>query len=222
MFHRVVLASLTLFFSGISALYAQTGTLSMVSGNGQVVLEQFLTTSPLVVQAKDASGRPISNLPVTWSITQGMGTLVTTTSTTDANGQSNTLFLGTTLQPGLSYIQATVTASSSLGSVSFIVTTTPSRTLTGGNAAPPLVELITPPAENRSITGRAGSTVVGAISIRVVAQSGAFVGQPVPNVGLRLSIPENPNSPTGVCNGTAGIALTNAQGIATCDLVLNN
>ena len=53
--------------------FVQSQTLTMVSGNGQIVATQSLSNSPLVVQAKDASGRPAPNVAITWAITVGSG-----------------------------------------------------------------------------------------------------------------------------------------------------
>ncbi|MDQ6760305.1 MAG: Ig-like domain-containing protein, partial [Acidobacteriota bacterium] len=101
----------------------QAQTLSVVSGNGQVVQENFGTSQPLVVQAKDSGGRPAAGVNVNWSITQGSGTLPNPVTVTDANGLASTNFVGPNLQPGTSFLAATVTATSALTAVSFIVTT---------------------------------------------------------------------------------------------------
>jgi hypothetical protein len=58
----------------------------------------------------------------------------------------------------------------------------------------------------------------------VVASSGIKLGQGIPNVGVRVQLPEiaDPDTaPGGVCAGRGGYVLTNADGIAECDLVLN-
>src|SRR6266404_4647866 len=85
-------------------------TLTMVSGNGQLVATQAVSNNPMVVQAKDAFGRPAPNVAITWAITQGAGTITGASSATDANGQASTNFLSTSLQPGASFLPATVTA----------------------------------------------------------------------------------------------------------------
>src|ERR1700676_1688093 len=121
-----------------SPLWAQS--LIMVSGNGQVVTEQFLTNAPLVVQAKDAAGNPVSGVDVAWVLTQGTGTVNPISRKTDSNGQASANFLATTLQPGLSLSAATVTASSALGAVNFVVTTSGG----GVGSPPPLVTLLKP------------------------------------------------------------------------------
>ncbi|MGI8745483.1 MAG: putative Ig domain-containing protein [Bryobacteraceae bacterium] len=203
----------------IAAVPLRGQSLSVVSGNGQLVLDQFVTSAPLVVRAKDAAGRPAPGVSVTWSITLGSGTLVNAMTATDANGLASTNFLGS-LNPGLSFAPATVTATSALGAASFFVTTSISRQPGGGLAAPPLVELVTPPLGNRMISGRAGSTLPGAVVVRVTVQSGAMSGQPVPNVGVQIVNASDPSLPSAVCNAPGGVVLTDLSGLATCDLVL--
>src|SRR5437016_11571360 len=90
-----------ILLSAMTPLSAQS--LSVFSGNGQLVMEQFLSTAPMVVQAKDASGRPAPGVTITWTITQGMGTLVGAETTTDANGLARSNFLGTSVNPSASF-----------------------------------------------------------------------------------------------------------------------
>ena|SRR5579872_1136489 len=204
-----------------AALSAQTAPgLFLVSGNGQVVNEQFLTAQPLVVQARDNSGKPVAGVAVNWAITQGAGTIVRPFTATDANGLASANFLGTALQAGYSFEPATVTATSSGGTVNFVVTTSLVRLPNGGAAAPPLVELLSP-VLGATLSGSAGSVLPGAIVVRVTAESGAQSGVPVPNVGILVADAANPGAPPlGACNGPGGVVLTDSTGVATCDLVL--
>lgn len=205
-----------IFLVSISGLFAQS--LSISGGNGQVVLEQFLS-QPLVVQARDASGQPAPNVNVTWTITQGQGTIEgNPATTTDANGLASIIFLSTSVAPGMSLLPVTITATAGSSSVNFYLTTVLSRLPGGGDAAPPLDQLITP-APGTTITGPAGGTLPGAVQVLVTAQSGSQAGQPVANVGVRI-LPNAAGQPSASCNAPGGIALTNAQGLASCDLVL--
>ena len=62
---------------------------------------------PFVVAVQDESGSAVEGVQVTFTVTEGGGTLSSTTSTTDANGQaSTTLTLGS--QPGPNTVEATV------------------------------------------------------------------------------------------------------------------
>jgi uncharacterized protein (TIGR03437 family) len=200
---------------------ASSQSLTVFSGNGQVVLEQFLTSAPLTVVALDTKGNPIPGLPIAWSTSQSAGTIVNPTLMTDSNGLATANFLGTGIPGGLSYTQATVTASSSVGSASFFVTTTVLRLQGGGTGALPLLELVSPPAGNRTLTGAAGSVVTGGVKVRMSLQSGPQVGTLLPNIGVRIYNYTDPAStPSGACRG--GTVLTDSTGVANCDLVLNN
>ncbi len=196
-------------------------TLSMVSGNGQMVSEQFVSNAPLVVQAKDAAGRPAAGVAVNWSITQGVGTLNGAMNVTDSNGQASTKFLATTLQPGTSFQAQTITATSGSSSVNFVITTALSRTPAGIQVAPPVVVLVQPTSDNLSISARSGSTLPGGVVVRVVAQGGTQVGAPVPNIGVRIVNADLTTATNAACNAPLGLVLTDSTGTATCDLVIS-
>jgi len=187
----------------------------MYAGNGQVVREQFHSNAPLVVQAKDAAGRPAAGVTVSWAITQGTGTLNAPTLTTDANGLASTNFLATNLQPLQSFQSETITATSNFGGVNFFITTVPEIT-------PPSVQLINPTLDNRSITAASGSTVPGGVVVRVIAQSGIQSGTPIPNIAVRIVDGQDPTiPPQAACNAPLGTVLTDSTGTATCDLVVS-
>ncbi len=209
---------------GILLLYAFCGgagraqTLTMVSGNGQLVATQSVANNPMVVQAKDAVGRPAPNVAITWAVTQGAGTITGATRTTDANGQASTNFLSTSLQPGASFLPATVTASSAYGTVSFIMTTVVS------SALQPIVsiELVSPPLDNPSLTSVSGSSIPAGVVVRVFVGGGTSSGFPIPNVGVQIIDALNASTlASASCAGPAGTALTDGAGTATCDLVVN-
>src|SRR5260370_32591603 len=111
---------LSLLFA-ICAGLVQAQSLTMFSGNGQVVPEQFRTNAPLIVQAKDAAGHPAVGVAVSWAITQGTGTLNGPIMTTDANGQASTNLLATTRQPLQSFQTKAITPPSSIGRVNVYV-----------------------------------------------------------------------------------------------------
>ncbi len=218
-----MLIRVLIFLSLTASAFAQsTGSVSIVSGNGQVVMEQFRTVVPMVIQAKDVNGRPVANVTVTWTVKDGMGTISMPSAVTDANGLASAYFIATSLQLGYSFVQTTVNASTSIGNVDFWITTSVGRNPNGGLSAPPLVELVSPVLGSRVVSGPGGATIPGAIVVRVTAQSGTQSGQPIPHVGVRIDNAGDPSAtPSATCNAPAGIVLTNDQGIATCDAVLN-
>ncbi len=192
----------------------------IVSGNGQLVKELFQANAPLVVLVKDVNGNPLAGAAVTWTITSGKGTLQKgETVVTDAKGLATNTFLGTAIT-GNSFLPTTINVSSAQGSVNFYITTF---------ASDFQVVLIAPTLENnRTIAGRAGQTIPGAVQIQLNALGGAQSGQPIPNVSVRLVDPDAlddpnhpappPSSPVASCIGAGGVALSNAQGYGNCDI----
>jgi len=205
-----------LFWNPASAQPVSSG-LILVSGNGQVVWEQFRTTVPMIVQARDNAGNPIANLPVTWTVSKGQGTLISSEPRTDAKGFASTDFVGSGLPAGYSFASHTITASTSVGNVNFAITSILNRLGNGGIGPMPLVQVLAPPQENRNITGRAGQTIPG-FQVQVVALAGPQQGFPIQNVGMRIVDGIEPSNPAPAA--CAGTPLTNAQGFGTCNLVL--
>lgn len=67
-----------------------------ISGDEQIGTAGQTLPSPLVVQANDALGNPVSGAPLVFAVTQGGGSVSPTTSSTGANGRASTTFtLGT-------------------------------------------------------------------------------------------------------------------------------
>lgn len=207
----------SLVLAGLAALPAFAQQLTMSSGNGQLVQEQFVSTSPMVVRTVDGSGRPVPNVAVTWSVQPPLSaSLREVQNVTDANGLAGAKLVASDLQPGGSFSQLRVTAASASGSVTFVMTTVPR---TPGNE--PTVEFFLA----NDLSGRAGSTIPEAFLVRVGAGSGPDRGRGIPNVGVRVVLPAEANAataPGGMCEGTAGITLTDERGLATCNLMLNN
>ena len=197
--------------------------IKIAGGNGQILLEQSFTTQPLAVLVTDTSGNPTSGVPVHFAITQGHGTIQGNPDvTTDQNGVASVGLTSTSINAGNSYEQATITATSSVGSVNFTLTTVIRRDSNGNNAAPPIVALQKPDSDpvsfQRIVRGGAGTIAVDAIRVQVVLAAGPQAGQVIPNVALNVS-PQDPNSPGGTC---ANNPMTDAKGIASCDLLFNN
>jgi uncharacterized protein (TIGR03437 family) len=196
----------------------QTGGIEIVSGQGQLTGDLFSFTRPLRVKVTDGQGQPVAGATVSWALA-GEGTLTATSSTTDGTGMAQTEFRTVRLSPGVSWSQATVTASYGAGSVMFYVTTYPGLQLSGRAAPPPQATLNKPPLANRRVEGKTGTTLKGALEAQVVAGTGIDAGIGIPNVALEASTGLDPAAgPVGDCAGK--FALTNAQGIASCDLML--
>ncbi len=208
------------------------GALQMVSGNGQVVQESFLTSEPLKVRAFDTAGNPVAGVTVIFSITAGTGTLnagpdgtvaagpasgIVVNMATNEDGFASVNFLSSGVPGGFSFVQATVNATYAGSSADFTVTTVLAL-LPGGAPAPlPTVTLIKP--ADRNIVGRAGQILPDAIRVAVAVSGGPQAGQPLPGVGVSVTTGLDPaTGPTASCHGPGGTALTDASGIASCDL----
>ena len=194
-----------------AALGAQS--LTMVSGNGQIVASQFKTNAPLVVKATSGSGTPAAGVTVNWTSAGEPGSLSSTTTTTDANGLASIYYTADNLNTLLSYAPTTVTATAGSASVNFVVTTIQSISS---------ISIPTEtPNEGATLTGASGTTLPGAVIVHVFAEGGFDSGKGIPNVGLRIGNAQDPSLPApAMCSGPTGIALTDSTGTATCNLVI--
>ncbi|HSW51018.1 MAG TPA: hypothetical protein VLH09_12630 [Bryobacteraceae bacterium] len=192
--------------------------LTMVSGNGQVVPRGFPTEQPMKVKLTTALGAPISGAEVTWAVASGEGYVFPVSSETDADGFAQSTYVGVPIvSPSTSYVQSTVTANvAGFNPVEFTMTTVP-MVLGSGAVAKPLYTLLAPAGS--VIEGRAGQTLAGAIQVRVRALTGINSGSGIPNVGVALSSGADPaTSPSAYCVGGGDTALSDATGLANCDL----
>jgi uncharacterized protein (TIGR03437 family) len=228
--------------------------LFIVSGNGQIVSEQQLGQQLLLVAVRDALGNPLPNQQVTFSITQGQGTVACTgigdqfptiptgactsnansstglissiTVLTDLTGQAGVKYLASSTS-GHSSVQTIVNATSSVGSVNFSVTTViATRVNNGGQASLPVPYVLAPVPGNVPgytgigiVTGSAGQTIKAGIQVQIVAADGLELGVPIAGVALNVSGAGDPKTtPSATCAG--GAPISDANGIATCDVVL--
>src|SRR5271154_90060 len=101
---------------------AQAQTVTIVSGNGQVIPAVHLSL-PLVVLVRDSSGNPLPSVTVTWTLGVGQqGEISTQTTTTASNGQATNTFIGASPSLGVAYDQSTVTATYETASAKFTLT----------------------------------------------------------------------------------------------------
>ncbi len=218
--HPLYAISLCIALFGLAAP-AGAQSLNLVSGDGQIVIEQFLSTAPLVVQALDGDGQPLEGVEISWAVTLGDGGLVAVQEQTDDGGVASAHYSATFFELGKSIKPIEVTASSVLGSVTFQLTAAIVRLPDGSPAAPPLVQLLEPSIVDPPLAGEAGQTLPGAVRARVTVQSGIQTGEPVPNVGLRIISANDINESVPVaCEGPNGVVFSGADGVAICNLVL--
>lgn len=200
---------------GVIARDASAQTLSVASGEGQITAQNFPTQNPLVVAAKDASGRPLAGVPVNWSLT-GTGSLVPGTQTlTGSDGRASISFVGATIFGSTAFTQTTITASTGASSVAMHVTT--SGVDSRFNSAYVQPQVISPTLDT-VLSGAAGSSGAGA-TVEVLVSAVHFAGaQVVPNVAVRL-IPDDPNGPSLAC--AEGTGVTDDRGIAKCLVIFS-
>jgi uncharacterized protein (TIGR03437 family) len=219
--------------------------LSIVSGQGQIVLADpsgnaVNTLEPFTVRATDANGTPVPNILVSFTWTSGYGLAsfgsagygvgsgqLSFVVPTDDSGQAVCPFIPppifVTTYPG--YVSDTITTSASGStSVDFYVTGMPENaSYCGGPTCAPVypltVRLLKPGSLRNVLTGVAGSTLKDSVEVWM----GTLSGVPVPNIALQVNTGTDSTVPNSSCASPtgAGVALTNASGMATCDLVLN-
>ena len=205
------------------ATTASAQSLSLISGDGQIVLENFRSTAPFVVRATDAQGQPMAGVAITWEVRDAPGGLIGEQTVTDADGYAQAFLVASTIDSGISVVPLRVAATSPLGEVIFRATTAITRVSGGAPAAPPLVEVLKPSLIAPPFTGTPGTLFPGALSVRVTVQSGPQSGDPVPNVGVRVVPVEDILAPpAATCGAPGGMAFTGADGVAVCDLVLGS
>jgi uncharacterized protein (TIGR03437 family) len=191
--------------------------LTILSGHGQAVSENLSTSgpgqSPLRVRLLDVQGNPVSGATVSWRIAQGNGNVQPQQTTTNSDGITEANFTSTSIQPGLSYFTNVITATASTGDEAQFLVTTIARGQ--GQVFGTIQGAVVKPVDFR-LVGKAGETAVGALQFQVVTTTGAT---PVPNIGLRLisGLGDTTTTPPAQCRG--GIALSNAQGLVSCDVV---
>jgi trimeric autotransporter adhesin len=193
--------------------FAAAQTLSMVSGNGQLLLSQYQSLEPLVVLATGSNGAPAAGVTVNWNITSGTGSLQTLSNTTDANGLASTFFTGYAGDDINSTFVAIITASAGSSSVNFTATTVPNA----GN-----LSITAPkPNDNQTFTGQSGTTIPDVAEVQIGVQGGFVSGTGIPNVGVTVaSYPDQTVAPPASCNAPQGTVLTDSNGSATCNLLI--
>lgn len=211
---------------------AATGLLTIAGGHGQLVQEQYQATYPLSVRMRDLNGNPVPGQTVTFTVSSGSADIQSVlkdgillpnttcsgnvcTGVTDALGIAQVGFRGSSALGGGGYTQQTVTATNGQATVNFFLTTFgPPNPNTP--AVPPQVTRIKPVETENLIVAQAGTTLNEAIQVRVVSIS----GQPVPNIGVGVKTGNTDPStgPIASCVGEGDVALTDANGLATCNL----
>jgi uncharacterized protein (TIGR03437 family) len=231
---------------------AQTAAnISVVQGSGQMICDGCPMTGlpffdPLIVKVTDASGNPVQNAQVTWSVTSTTATfsgslanLTTVTgsasssSALDCNfynssapqriGETCNVFTeGSVASPQIGYIVTTIQASIPSGqSVTFTLTQSPNLVTTGSNTSYITAQLALDSAvqAGATLSGQVGTVSSTAIKVVVRTLGGTFIS----GVSIRL-IPQaaNQGGAAIACQTPAGsqagpgAVLTGSDGTALC------
>ncbi len=230
------------FTVGAIAPPLPTATLSVVSGQGQLLFVDPLnlppntcsgqdcpdTAAPLVVLATDSNGNPVNGAVVTF--TDVSSTVPTQlTATTNSMGQASVSFptpAFTLSYPSYTTEEITACTGTCPGplSVNFYLTTVTKSLINCSTppctqlALPVLTSVLSPPP-GTVVTGAPGATIPNAVQVLVTSPD----GNPIPNVGVSVNTGTNLALPNSSCSNPmgSGVTLTNSNGIATCSLVLN-
>lgn len=188
-------------------------TLEIISGNGQIVSPGF-PTEPLVVRLTNG-GLPVSGATVTWTLS-GRGSISRSTTTTGADGYTETLFFGDPMITIMtSWETSTITAAASgAGSVTFYATTT-TRSASGFAVFP--TPTLLAPSTSTGWAGNPSATLSGGLRLQVKAISGTDAGHNVPYLGVWITGGEEGSTPTARLPG--GVVLTGSDGL-TSDVIL--
>jgi len=209
---RIVLLAVVL---GSAAAQGQT-TISKVSGDGQLVIQAILGSTPMAVKVRDTSGKPVSGAKVTWVVSPvGQGGVVAGATTTDSTGQATNQFVATVPSPSQSYVTSTVTATCNGQSVQFTEISVGQT-----NNTPNVQAYVNPEPADSALSGPAGST--GGkngdqkITVQFLVTQGPQSPGGVSGAAVTTSLDGTPAS-TAQCSGEP--VYSNGAGFSTCTLV---
>jgi hypothetical protein len=187
-------------------------SLSLVSGDHQLVLSLNPGAAPLVVRALDGWGRPVRGAAIVFSVESGALELAETEVRTDADGYASTTFTGGNVTEH-SWLVGGVKAQWREGAaeVSFQITTAYFDRLT--RYAPAAV-LLEPASRNFGVV-HTGDVVSGLLQLNVTHTDGPEAHMPIPGIGLRI-VPDE-GSPLEV-RCVDGEAVSDSGGMVGCDV----
>ncbi|HEU4878346.1 MAG TPA: Ig-like domain-containing protein, partial [Gemmatimonadaceae bacterium] len=178
--------------ASISVVAGPPSKLKVNAGNNQSVAAGATVPVAPSVQVTDAGDNPAANVPVTFSVASGGGTITGATTTTNSSGIAT---LGSwTLGPTAGPNTLTVTSSAIAGV---------SLTFQAAGGAGPAANLIAFSGNNQ--TGTAGGNIPSPPAVKVTDANGNFVAG--------VSVTFAPGSGSGTVTGAT--ATTDAGGVAT-------
>jgi uncharacterized protein (TIGR03437 family) len=212
-----------LLFVSMALGVGSAQTISIVSGNGQVVSQLTFNLNPknffdpLVVKVTDNLGRPLAGATVNWTVVSGNATLEAAQTVTDAGGLTQTRYFSNdpfVNLTGQAFSQGTVLASVGVSSVQFVETTE----LRAANSTQQSSNIAVSFPTGLSVTGQAGSLSPTPFPVYVTST----IGLPVAGVAVSLATDDLADAglPSVTCQTQPGQApgtvLTDSSGLANC------
>jgi uncharacterized protein (TIGR03437 family) len=212
-----VLARIVIGVSLLATAAFCQNTVSVVSGDGQVIRIQNVTpaNNPLTIIVRDSAGNPVPKATVTWAVSPaGQGNLTFPTTVTDSTGKSTNAFIA----PNLLQFQTTSFAQSKVTATLGSSTATFTETVMGsdGNINFLTAQVIHPSGAELPLTGISGQQGTVPIVLRVFAIGGSSIGAGVSHV--QMTVAQETGSPaTATC--AEGAVFTDSNGFATCHVL---
>jgi uncharacterized protein (TIGR03437 family) len=186
--------------------------MSIYAGDGQLLRQNestLETQRPLTVLVTDSEGNPLENIPVAFSVTEGIGSVFPDAVITGTGGLASTNFTTAVLQSSNPFLLSKVKATSVYGSVEFYEETQDALV---NDPHQPNSEIQTP--ANQKLTIPQGGFTAGAIAIRTLS---GHTGQGIPNVGMRITDPVDETAPSTVLT-CRGLTRADNNGVSRCDV----
>lgn len=173
----------------LTSLPADAAGIRLFSGNDQSATVNSALPEPLVVEVTDASGNPIANMPIQWTVTGG-GSVSEASNVTDVNGRASvTRTLGGTAGTQTTLASAELLAGSPV---------TFTHTATAGGAA----SVVKFSGDNQS--AQAGTQLANPLVVQVLDAQ----GNPIPSRAVTWVVAEGAVSPENSTTDAEGKAST--------------
>lgn len=160
-------------------------SVSIAAGDSQTVLVGDRASQPLVAVVRNSDGAPLPNVTVNWSVASGGGSLSAVTSTTDADGKAQVVYL----------------------SGAIVDTTTVAATANGRRAVFTVLLAADTVAILSAYGGNGGAALVG-FPLTLTARATDRFGNPVKDVVVDWSAPAGTLESTTATTDSTGQAKT--------------
>jgi adhesin/invasin len=204
-------------------------SLSISSGNGQLLLPNSNASSPLEVIATNASGSPVANVPVTFTVTTTNGGVLsnstaTITVNTNSSGKASTTFSSSNTVGSIS-----VLASSRVGSVTFSLNTNQIGGGNGGGGGSPVIFSPTTyvPASSTWVNVEVGASPTKTVTVTNSAATNVYINSvfttsTTPFSKVSDTCPRSPSALASAATCTITIAFSPTDGATVSKFMFVN